>query len=217
MEKVIIIIGRQYGAGGRYIAKRLATTFGAKYLDREILDLAAKESGFSPEFFKENDEKKNFLKSLFHMHAPMVSDNSFYGNEFSEESLFCFQCEAIRKAADEGSCVFIGRCADYVLRDVEGVVSVFITADMDDRLARVRERLQVDEETARKTISRKESSRESFYNYYTGKKWGTAESYDLCINSSLLGLDGTADFIAKFVTERTGVAPQKPWPQEEEL
>ena len=202
MEKIIINIGRQFSSGGRYISKILCEEFGCRYFDKEILDLAAKESGFSPDVFKKSDEKKSFIHTLFHLHAPMLSDDNLYNNKFSEESLFKFQCDAIRKAASQGSCLFIGRCADYVLRDEPNTVSIFLAADMEDRISRTMERYNMDEESARKTISKKDSTRASYYNYYTGKKWGAAESYDLCINTSIFGLDETAKFIADFIRKR---------------
>lgn len=180
----------------------LADEFGAKFYDKELLNLAAKESGFSEKFFEENDEQKGFLRSLFHLHAPHISDNNFYRSNFSQESLFLFQSEAIQKAADEGSCVFVGRCADYVLRDRENTVNVFITADFEQRLEMVCQRHQCNQATARKIISKKEEQRASYYNYYTGKKWGHSESYDLCVNSSILGLEETARFIKTFIEKR---------------
>lgn len=202
MEKIIINIGRQFASGGRYISKKLCEEFGCKYFDKEILDLVAKESGFSPDVFKKSDEKKSFVHTLFHLHAPMLSDDNFYNNKFSEESLFKFQCDAIQKAASQGNCLFIGRCADYVLRDEPNTVSIFLAADMKDRISRTMERYNMDEESARKTISKKDNTRASYYNYYTGKKWGAAESYDLCINTSIFGLDETAEFIADFIRKR---------------
>jgi len=201
-DRIIINIGRQFASGGRYISKKLCEDFDCRYFDKEILDLAAKESGFSPELFLKTDEKKSMLHSLFHLHAPMLSDNSFYANKFSEESLFLFQCEAIKKAASEGSCLFIGRCADYVLREESNTINIFITADMDDRIQRTMEREHLDEEAARKLISKKDSTRSSFYNYYTGKKWGAAESYDFCINSSIFGLDETERIIAHVIKKK---------------
>ena len=126
-KKIIINVGRQLGAGGRTIAKRLSETFGCKFYDKELLNLAAKESGFSESFFEQHDEHKRFFKSLFHLHTQHLSDNNFYTNKFSEESLFQFQAEAILKAASEGNCVFVGRCADYILRDDPDAISVFIT------------------------------------------------------------------------------------------
>lgn len=204
MDKIIINIGRQFASGGRYISKKLCEEFGCQYFDKEILDIAAKESGFTPAVFKKNDEKKNFIHTLFHLHAPMLSDDNFYNNKFSEESLFQFQCDAIKKAASQGSCLFIGRCADYVLRNEPNTVSIFLTADLKDRISRTMERSQVDEEAAVKMISKKESTRSSYYNYYTGKKWGAAENYDLCVNTSILGLDETAKFLAEFIRKKCG-------------
>lgn len=201
-KKIIINVGRQVGSGGRIIAKLLADEFGCQFYDKEILNLAAKESGFSEKFFEQNDEHKGFFQTLFHTHAPLLSDNNFYDNKFSQESLFQFQSEAIMKAADEGSCVFVGRAADYVLRTYPNVVNIFITADMKDRIRLVCERQKCDEEAARKLIINKESDRSSYYNYYTGKKWGHSSSYDLCVNSSIMGLDKTADIIGCFIRRR---------------
>lgn len=199
---IIINVGRQLGSGGRIIAKLLAEDFDCKLYDKELLNLAAKESGFSEAFFEQNDEQKGFMKSLFHLHAPHVGDNSFYNSRFSQESLFQFQSDAIKKAAEDGSCVFIGRCADYVLRERKDTVNIFITANMEDRLKAVEERHECDEETARKILRNKESARASYYNYYTGKKWGHAESYDLCVNSSVLGLKKTEELIKTFIEQR---------------
>lgn len=201
-KNIIISVGRQLGSGGRIIARKLADDFGFGFYDRELLNLAAKESGFSEKFFEQNDEKKGFFRSLFHMHAPFVSDNNFYNNKLSQESLFKFQSDAIRKAAENGPCVFVGRCADYVLRDFSSMVSIFITADIDERAARVAKRYECTEEEARKIIESKEDGRSSYYNYYTGKTWGSGKSYDLCINSSVLGVDGTEEFIKEFIKRR---------------
>ena len=202
MEKIIINVGRQIGSGGHIIAEMLAKDFGCKCYDRELLNLAAKESGFSEKFFEQNDEQKGFFKSLFHTHLPFLSDNNFYSNDFSQEGLYKFQSDAIKRAANEGNCVFVGRTADYVLRDYENVVNVFITADDEDRVKAVSERRGITPEAARKFISNHESERASYYNYYTGKVWGHSESYDFCINSSLLGLEETEKFIAEFIRKK---------------
>ena len=199
---IIINIGRQIGSGGRVIAKLLANDFGCKFYDRELLNLAAKESGFCEKFFEQNDERKGFFKSLFHLHTPLIGDNNFYNNNFSQESLFRFQSDAIRKAADESSCVFVGRTADYVLRNYKNTVNIFITADLERRIQAVCKRHQFDEDAARKYIIDREDERSSYYNYYTGKKWGHSESYDLCINSSVLGIEETEKFIATFIRKK---------------
>ncbi len=203
--KILINIGRQMGSGGRKIARGLADDFGFKFYDRELLNLAAKESGFSEKFFEENDEQKGFLKSLLHFSVPLSGDHTYYYTGFSQESLYQFQSDAIRKAADESSCVFVGRTADYVLREYKNAVNIFISANMDQRLQRVCKRLNVDRATARKYIRQHEEQRASYYNYYTGKRWGYAESYDLCINSSFLGIEETERFIAHFIRCRFGL------------
>lgn len=205
MKKVIINVGRQLGSGGHDIAKMLAGRFGCKFYDRELLNLAARESGFCEKFFEQNDERKGFFKSLFHIHTPHVSDVSFYNNDFSQEGLFKFQSDAIRKAADEGPCVFVGRCADYVLRDMDNVVNIFITADLDRRIEQVAARKGCTADEARKLIADGEAARASYYNYYTGKKWGHSASYHLCVNTSVLGLEQTESFIAGFIERRLGL------------
>ena len=202
MKHIIINVGRQVGAGGQEIGRMLAKDFNAKFYDRELLNLAAKESGFSEKFFKQNDEKKGFLRGLLNVQMPHLSGSSLYGSNFSQESLFKFQSDAIRKAADEGSCVFVGRCADYVLRDYENVVNVFITASIDFRVALVAKVKQLDEEHALRLIEQVESRRAQYYNYYTGKKWGAAESYDYCIDASILGLEATEKLIAEYICQR---------------
>ena len=201
-QHIIINVGRQLGSGGRVIAQQLAKEFDCQFYDRELLNLAAKESGFSEQFFEQHDEHKLFFKSLFHLHAQHMSDNNFYTNKFSQESLFQFQAQAILKAASEGNCVFVGRCADYILRDMREAVNIFITADLDYRVAQVATRHGCDREAALKIIHTKESNRASYYNYYTGKKWGDSQSYDLCVNSTLLGLEGTTRLISLFIKER---------------
>ena len=202
MKHVIINVGRQVGAGGQEIGRLLAQDFNAKFYDRELLNLAAKESGFSEKIFKQNDEKKGFIKGLFNVQTPHLVGGNLYGTNFSQESLFQFQSDAIRKAASEGSCVFLGRCADYILRDFDNVVNVFITASMDFRVKLVSKVKELDVEHARKLIEQVERRREQYYNYYTGKKWGAAESYDLCIDASILGLEETENLIAEFIRKK---------------
>jgi hypothetical protein len=202
MKHIIINVGRQLGSGGHDIGRMLALDFQAKYYDRELLNLAAKESGFSEKFFEQNDEKKGFFKGLFNMQTSHISGGSMYKTNFSQESLFQFQSDAIIKAAKEGSCVFVGRCADYILRDFPNTVNIFITASMEYRIAQIKNKQHMDSDEARRFIESKESKRAAYYNYYTGKKWGAAESYDLCIDSSILGLMETEKIIAEFIRKR---------------
>ena len=203
-QPIIICVGRQLGSGGHDIARMLAMDFNAKYYDQELLNLAAKESGFSEKFFEQNDEKKGFLKSLLNLQMPHVG-GGMYSSDFSQESLFQFQSDAIRKAASEGSCVFVGRCADYVLRDFPNVVSVFVSASMRARIDKLLAQQTVTPQQAKRLILQAEHRRAEYYNYYTGKKWGAAESYDLCINSSILGLVETEKFIADFIRKKFGL------------
>ena len=205
MKNIIINVGRQLGSGGHDIGRMLALDFQAKYYDRELLNLAAKESGFSEKFFEQNDEKKGFLKGLFNMQTSHVSGGSMYKTNFSQESLFQFQSDAIQKAAKEGSCVFVGRCADYILRDFPNTVNIFITASMKYRIQQIMNKQHMEYEEARKFIESKESKRAAYYNYYTGKKWGAAESYDLCIDSSVLGFVETEKIIAEFIRKKFNI------------
>lgn len=204
-KKIIINIGRQIGSGGRIIAKMLAEEFDCKFYDKELLNLAAKESGFDERFFEQIDERKGFFKSLFHVRVPLMGENTFYKDNFSQDSLYLFQSEAIRKAAEEGSCVFVGRTADYVLRDDIDTVSVFVTANLEERVERVAKRHNLDHDAALKYIRTREDDRASYYNYYTGKKWGHSESYDLCVNSSIMGIVATEKFIADFIRKRFNI------------
>jgi cytidylate kinase len=201
-KHVIICVGRQLGSGGHDIARMLAMDFNAKYYDRELLNLAAKESGFSEKIFEQNDEKKGFLRSLLNMQPTQLGGVSLYKSNFSQESLFQFQSDAIRKAAEEESCVFVGRCADYVLRDMPNVVKVFISAPMRYRIDQLMAHRSVTPQQAKRIILQEEDRRAAYYNYYTGKKWGAAESYDLCVDSSILGLVETEKLIAEFIRKR---------------
>lgn len=195
----IINIGRQIGSGGRDVALELSKIFNAKLYDRELLSLAAKESGFCREVFEKNDEQRGFFRSFFHSHLPHVDDANFYTNRLSQESLFKFQSDAIIHAAEQGNCVFVGRAADYVLRNIAGTTDVFITAKLEDRIARVAARHNCTEAEALHIIENGERQRQQYYNYYTGKQWGHSASYDLCLSTSLLGVEGCAKLIAQII------------------
>lgn len=204
-NSIIINVGRQLGSGGHDIGRMLALDFGAKYYDRELLNLAAKESGFSEKFFEQHDEKRGFLKGLFNMQTSHFSGGSMYKTNFSQESLFQFQSDAIIKAAKEGSCVFVGRCADYVLRNFPNTVNVFVSASMEYRVSQIMNKQHLDEDSAMAFIEKRESERAEYYNYYTGKKWGHAASYDICIDSSVLGLLESEKIIAAFIKKKFGL------------
>ena len=201
-EPFIINIGRSLGSGGRAIGHILAKDFDIAYYDREILNLAAKESGFCAEVFERNDEKNRFLRTLGNI-IPFIGGGApYYDNELSNENLFRIQSEAIRKAAADHSCIFIGRCADYVLRDNPRCVNVFITANMEDRIASVMKWNNCTAEKAQEIIEKGDSERASFYNFYSSGTWGAASTYHLCINSSVLGIEETAVLIKNFVIQK---------------
>ena len=201
-EPFIINIGRSLGSGGRAIGHILAKDFGIAYYDREILNLAAKESGFCAEVFERNDEKNRFLRPLGNIIPFIGGGATYYDNELSNENLFRIQSEAIRKAAADHSCIFIGRCADYVLRDNPRCVNVFITANMEDRIASVMKWNNCTAEKAQEIIEKGDSERASFYNFYSSGTWGAASTYHLCINSSVLGIEETAVLIKNFVIQK---------------
>lgn len=202
-------IGRQLGSGGRAIGHLLAERLGMAYFDKEILAIAAKDSGFCTEIFEQNDEHRDFFHAMFGHVAPFIgSGEGFYGNSVSGESLFRLQAEAIRKAAAERPCVFIGRCADYVLRDFPRCINVFVAADPADRVRRIRRARDVDEKTALRIMEAGDRQRADYYNFYSSGTWGAAGTYHLCVNSSLLGVEGTAGLIQDFV-ERA-LAAQEP-------
>ena len=197
----VINIGRQLGSGGRIIGNRIAEDFNIKFYDKELLDLAAKESGFCREIFENQDEKptNSFLYSLVMDTYSM----GYAGNTYTEmpinHKVFLAQFDAIKKIADEGPCVLVGRCADYALESYPNVVSIFIRADMEDRIRRVATRLDLTDAKAKDLINKTDKKRASYYNYYTNKKWGEAASYELCLNSSELGVQGTAKAIEQYI------------------
>lgn len=202
-KKIILNVGRQWRSGGRDIAMRLAKILDCKFYDKEIINLAARETGLDEGVFERNDENKSFMQSIIGMASPFVTDASFFKNNFSQENLFRLQSEAIRKVAKESSCIFVGRCADYVLRDFDNVLNIFITADRQDRIKRVAQIEGVtDEDKAERMLEQQDAQRSEYYGYYTGKIWGHGESYDLCVNSSILGIEDTTDYIVEFVKRR---------------
>lgn len=193
MKKIIITIGRQFGGGGLGVASELGKKLGIPVYDKELITKAAQDSGFSAEFFEQSDEKKRLfsLSSLF-------SDAYVTENYMSDRGLFKLQSQTILKIAEQGSAVIVGRCSDYILRDMDCVLNVFLTSPEEVRTDRICERKGISREEAERLIEEKESKRADYYNYYTFGNWGMASNYDLCIDSSILGIEGTADFIIDF-------------------
>ena len=190
----IINIGRQFGSGGKLIAKRMSDCLGIPAYDNELISKAADESGFSKELFERSDEKR----SIFNI-SSFFGTGRFGGtqNYVGDNELFKIQSEVIRNIAAKGPAVFVGRCSNYILRDSK-CLDVFVCAPLEDRVKRVSERLGISPEEARTRIGRQDRTRETYYNFFTFGNWGAASDYDLCIDSSILGIDGTADFIIDF-------------------
>ena len=202
-EKFVINIGRQLGSGGRQIGEKLAAEFGIAFYDKELIQLASKESGLGKEFFEDADEKKShsLIGGLLGLRTNIT--NEVYVNTYlSNETFFKIQSDIIRELAEAKSCVFVGRCADYILRDHPRCVNLFITADTDDRIRRVAHDHSLTLEKAQEKIEKMDKKRAEYYNYFSNKTWGVAGSYDLCINSSVLGIDETVAFIRKFVEQK---------------
>ena len=194
-KKIIINIGRQFGGGGLGVASELGKKLGITVYDRELIAKAAQDSGFSAEFFEQSDEKRRIF-SLSSIFTSLISSPS--ENYMSDNGLFEMQCSTIRKIAGQGSAIIVGRCSDYVLRDMDCVLNVFLTSPLPVRVKRICERHNICAEKAETLIMQKDKAREEYYNYYTFGNWGVASTYDLCIDSSRLGIEGTADFIIDF-------------------
>lgn len=197
----IITIGREFGSAGREIGYKVAEAFGIKLYDKEMLARAAKESGICEEIFETHDEKptNSFLYSLVMDTYSMGYSGNTYTDMPINHKVFLAQFDAIKKIADEGPCILVGRCADYVLESYKNVVSVFIHADMNARIRRIARIYDLTDAKAKDLIIKTDKKRSSYYNYYTNKKWSDAESYELCLTSSELGIEGTAKAIIDYV------------------
>ncbi len=193
-EKIIINVGRQFGSGGKQVALELGKRLDISVYDNELISKAAEASGFSKDFFKEKDEKRN-LFSFSSFFSTQLGQPQNYVNE---NELFKIQSSVIRDIAEKESAVIVGRCADYILRDKDFTLDIFITAPLEARKERVAQRLGLSLEKAEETIARTDRKRETYYNYFTFGHWGVASNYDLCVDSSILGIDGTADYIIDF-------------------
>ena len=193
-KKIIINIGRQFGGGGHGVASELSRKLGIPVYDKELIRKAAQDSGFSAEFFEESDEKKRF----FSLSAIFSNGFSETENYMSDRGIFKMQSDTIRKIAEQGSAIIVGRCSDYILRDMECTLDVFLTSPLEVRAARISERAGLSLEEASEMAEEKDRKRAEYYNYYTFTDWGVASTYDLCIDSSILGIEGTADFIIDF-------------------
>lgn len=193
----VITIGREYGSGGRYIAQELAKRLNIKFYDNDLLLEVAKESGYSPEFVKENDEKKEVFWNGFISNGMMDPINIYSPSQ--NVSLATF--DAIKKLADTESCVIVGRCSSYVLKERENVLNVFITASMHNKVSRAVTYYGLDEKTAEKVINKENKNRAKYFNFYTDDEWGKASSYDLCLSSDI-GIEEVVDVIIEYAKKK---------------
>ncbi len=196
-KKRIITIGRQVGSGGRLIGKIIADALGLPYFNREILLHAAQESGIKDAFFEKTDERNDIFSRLTNCFS--LSHLTPVDNCLSSESLFKFQSDAMRKAAEKSGGVFVGRCSDYVLRDFDNKTDIFVTASLNDRIKRAMAYYNLSEDAAARRIADMESARREYYNFFTSKTWGAAESYDLCFNSTGIELEKCAEMIVRYI------------------
>lgn len=203
-KRLIVTIGRQYGSGGSEIGKRLAQMLDIHCYDKNILRMNSSESGIKESYFHLADERAG-NKLLYKIVSGLVPEQgapSFGADLVSADNLFRFQSEVIRKLAAEESCVFIGRCADYVLEGKEGLVRIFLYADMEARVERIREKKLFEEKEILKNIRRIDKERRDYHRYYTGRSWEDVENYDLMMNTAKLGVDGTVDAILGYLRNR---------------
>jgi len=200
MGKHIITIGRQFGSNGREIGHRLADKMGIPFYDKEILNVTAKNSGMSEMILKSLDEKpsKSFLYSLVMDPYSYGFNSAGYQVNLNQQA-FQATYDTIKKIAEDGPCVIVGRCADYALRDNPNLVRMFIHAPLEDRIRTVANRFNLTEEKARTQINKEDKGRASYYNYFTSKKWGSIDSYDLFVNSSLMDIDKTVEFLIQYL------------------
>lgn len=192
----IITISRQYGSGGRFIAKKLAEKLGIPYYDNELITMAAKESGYSEAIFEKAEQisTHSFLYSL----SMFGTAEGLYGLPLADK-VYLAQSEVIKKCAGEGPCVIVGRCSDYVLRDYDNVINFFIYSDEKNKIDRAVKYYGINPEKALQELKNKDKKRASYYNYYTNQRWGATENYHLSINSDSVGIDAATDLLASFV------------------
>ncbi len=196
-EKVLITIGRQFGSGGREIGERVAEMLGIKVYGKELITMAAEKNGVSADYLRRVDEKAtNSLLYSLAMGTSIYGARNFGIDMPVNDQLFVTQTELIKEIAEQGSAVFIGRCADYVLRNEPSRISFFIHADNEARIRRVCKRHDIGREEAKDLIAKTDKRRVNYYNFYTGKRWGRFENYHMSLDSSMLGVEGTAKIIA---------------------
>ena len=195
MKKYVITVSREYGSGGRLIAKRLAEELGIGFYDGELLSLVAKESGYTEDFVRRNDQKKT-QSLLYHL---------YIGSQIlpASDMIFIAQSRVIKDLYNKESCVIVGRCADYVLRGNDRVINTFITAPLESRIARVRDEYGEQADNYKAYISKKDKNRIAYYNYFADDAWGKVQTYDISVNSDI-GIEKSTELIAEYVRDRLG-------------
>ena len=203
-KNIVITIGRQFGSGGRYVGRLLAEKLGVPFYDKELLSEAAKTSGICEEILEEHDEKptRSLLFSLVTGVQSHMSSGAFYMDMPLNHKIFLAQFDAIRRIAEEGPCVIVGRCAEYVLRENPDAVSVFVKADMASKVDRAVKYYGIEADKAEDRIRKADKQRASYYNYYATATWGDVDNYDLVVDTGVLGVEGAVELIAKFLELR---------------
>lgn len=199
----IVTIGREFGSAGHEIGAMLAEKLGIPCYDKELLKRAAKESGMCPELFENHDERptSSFLYNLVMDTYSFGYTTSAYVDMPISHKVFLAQFDAIKKLASEGPCVIIGRCADYALNEYPNCIHLFIHAELENRIKRVMNKYDLSYEKAKDMIQKKDKQRANYYNYFSSKKWGAADSYHLTIDSSVLGEEGSVELIMQFIQD----------------
>ena len=203
-KRLVITIGRQYGSGGREIGARLAKDLGLGFYDKNILRLNSDESGIKESFYHMADEKagNKLLYRIVKSLAPELGTPSLGPDLIAADNLFRFQSEVIRKLAAEEDCVIIGRCADYVLDGFDGLVKVYLYADMDYRVERIKELGYYEPKDVKKNIKRIDRERRDYHRYYTGRDWENVENYDSMLNTARLGTEGAVEAVKGYLRLR---------------
>lgn len=197
MRKQIITVSREFGSGGRSVGHRVAELLNVPYYDKELVKQVAVETGFDEKFIEHEGEYASPWQSLLSYAFAGNGSRQHMNGLSTADFLWVMQCRVIMDLAEKGPCVIVGRCADYILRDRPGLVRIFITADLDARIARVSKRDGLDPKAAEEKIRRMDKTRASYYSFHTDRKWGAAECFDMCLSSSFLGVDKAAELILK--------------------
>lgn len=207
----VITIGREFGSGGRQIGMALAEKLGVKCYDKELLAIAAKESGLSEELLNSLDERptNSFLYSLVMDTYSMGYSTSSYIDMPLNQKAFMAQYDTIKNLAEQESCIIVGRCADYALKDRDDCFSVFIKASMEAKIERISRIYNLNEDKAKDMIVKNNKKRSSYYNFYANRKWGDSRTYDLCVDSSVLGIEGTVELLASYLDIRLNNSDKK--------